>query len=279
MIRLPCPPAGVPESCQERRNQSGRARVPCGTPRPLAPGQLVLRPSHALSTRRSSGRSHSLSPSGQPRMAPEGSSGLDRLASWSSSSPAAAPGHSCRATAMLQSPPRLPQERGCWRHLGLAALRQPSHVPLGGSPSCPVTVLQSRGLAHGLDCPALLRLWAHSTPSSSPAPLRPLLHDPLSPAVCQALSLRAGCSARGGGGGVERPFWVELGALEEISWLVRASPVPTPAPRVGRDPVPGEAFLCKGLRYGAPSACLGPTVPWGGAAALTLQHPRTQSRR
>lgn len=68
---------------------------------------------------------------------------------------------------------------------------------------------------------------------------------------------------------------MELGALEEISWLVRASPVPTPAPRVGRDPVPGEAFPCKGLRYGAPSACLGPTVPWGGAAALTPQRPRT----
>lgn len=173
MIRLPCPPVGVPESCQERRHQSGRARVPPGTPRPLAPGQLVLWLSHALSTRRSSRRSHSLSPRGRAGTAPEGSSGLARLASWSSSCPAAASGHSCQATAVLRSPLGLPRERGCWGHLGLAALRQPSHVPLEGSTSCPVMVLQSRGLAHGLDCPALLCLWAHSMPSS-PAPLRPL---------------------------------------------------------------------------------------------------------
>lgn len=96
-------------------------------------------------------------------MAPEGSSGLTGWASWSSSRPAAAPGRSCWATAVLRSPLGLPREKGCWGHLGLGAVREPSHMPLEGSASCPVTFLQSRGPAHGLDCPALL-------PSSTQAP-------------------------------------------------------------------------------------------------------------
>ena len=70
MIRLPCPPPGVPESCQERRDRSGRAHVPSGTPRPLAPGQLLLGPTSR------SGRSHSFSPRGRAGPVPGGSSGL-----------------------------------------------------------------------------------------------------------------------------------------------------------------------------------------------------------
>ena len=72
---------------------------------------------------------------------------------------------------------------------------------------------------------------------------------------------------------MDRPFRVELGALEEIQGVPR----PNACSKGRQRPVPGEAFSCEGLRDGAPSSCLGPTVQWGGAAAPTLQTLRATS--
>lgn len=187
---------------------------------------------------------------------PEGSSGLTGPAS-SSSRPAAAPGRSCRATAVLRSPLGLPREKGCWGHLGLAALRQPSHMPLEGSASCPVTFLQSRGPAHRLDCPALL-------PSSTQAP-------PMTPS--QPLCVRPWPWGRdahllgsaGWGSRVDRSLQVELRALEVMGWS--GCPPPNVCSKGGWRPRSWRGFSGRGAVDGAPSSCLGPTVHQRGAAA------------
>lgn len=229
-----------------------------------------LGPSHALSTRRSSGRSHSFSPSGQVGMAPEGSSGLTGWASWSSSRPAAAPGRSCWATAVLRSPLGLPREKGCWGHLGLGAVREPSHRPLEGSASCPVTFLQSRGPAHGLDCPALL-------PSSTQAPPHMTPSQPLCVRPCPWGRDAHLLGSVGWGSQVDRSLRVELRALEAMGWS--GCPPPNACSKGGWRPRSWRGFSGRGAVGWSPFLLPGPHRAVERSCRPPPRHSWTQSHR
>lgn len=195
----------------------------------VAPGQLVLWLSHTLSTRRSSGRSHSLSPRG--------------------------------ALAWPGWPPGLPPSCGPWTFLsGHRCAPIPIRAAageglLGTLRSCCSKTAQPRasGSFHllprdgsteqraGLPGPALPVGSLHTLllPSSTQAPPHMTPSHPLCVRPCPWG--RDAQHAVGVGG------WTGPSGWSSGLWRrFRASPVPTPAPRVGRDPFLERLFRARG---------------------------------